>query len=115
MLERKVFTKCMLLKKAFTNSIYTIQYNWIHGDKMSQKTRLERFDLLLPAAAIEVVQKEAAIRGISPRTMGRILLVEKTKELMGLAPDDVLPDVNPVQACHTTTPTEGEQHDRCNI
>ena len=82
---------------------------------MSQKNKLQRFDLLLPVAAIEVVQKEAAIRGISPRTMGRILLVEKTKELMGLAPDDVLPDMNPVQACHTATPTEGEQHDGYSI
>lgn len=91
--------------------VYSILHNWIHGDRMkSQKTKLERFDLLLPAAAIEVVQKEAAIRGISPRTMGRILLVEKIKEMIGLAPDDVLPDVNPAQACHTATLTESEEH-----
>lgn len=81
----------------------------------SQKTKLERFDLLLPAAAIEVVQKEAEIKGISPRTMGRILLVEKIKEVIGLAPDEILQDMNPAQACHTATPTEGEEHDRCSI
>lgn len=74
---------------------------------MSQKTRLERFDLLLPPAAVQVIREEAAIKGMSPRTMGRVLIVERVKELIGLAPDDVLPDVSPVQASHTTTPLEG--------
>lgn len=82
---------------------------------ISHKTKLERFDLLLPAAAIEVVQKEAAIRGISPRTMGRILLVEKIKELMGLAPNEILPNVNPAQVDPTLTPTEGEEHGECCV
>jgi len=77
---------------------------------MSQKTNLMRFDLLLPPAAIEVIKTEAAIRGISPRVMGRMLVVEKIKETIGLAPDDVLPDVNPAQVgCHTTAPSGGHE------
>ena len=74
---------------------------------MSRKTKLERFDLLLPPAAVQVIRDEAAVRGISPRTMGRVLIVEKTKELIGLAPDDVLTDVNPARASHATPPAEG--------
>ena len=76
-------------------------------DIMPQKTNLKRFDLLLPPAAVEILTKEAAIRGIRPRTMGRVLIVEKIKDLMGLAPDDVLADVNPARASHTTPPAEG--------
>jgi len=74
---------------------------------MSRKTRLERFDLLLPHAAVKVVHDEAAIRGISPRTMGLVLVVEKIKDLIWLAPDDVLADVNPARASHATPPAEG--------
>jgi hypothetical protein len=51
---------------------------------MSRKTKLERFDLLLPHATVKVIQDEAAIRGISPRTMGRVLVVEKINDLIGL-------------------------------
>lgn len=51
---------------------------------MPRKTKLERFDLLLPRAAVKVIQDEAAIRGVSPRTMGRVLVVEKIKDLIGL-------------------------------
>lgn len=74
---------------------------------MSRKTKLERFDLLLPPAAVQVIRDEAAVRGISPRTMGRVLIVEKIKDLIGLAPDDVLADVNPARASHATPPAEG--------
>ena len=74
---------------------------------MSRKTKLERFDLLLPPAAVQVIPDEAAVRGISPRTMGRVLIVEKIKDLIGLAPDDVLADVNPARASHATPPAEG--------
>ena len=76
-------------------------------DTMSQKTNLKRFDLQPPPAAVEIITKEAAIRGISPRTMGRVLIVEKIKDLIGLAPDDVLADVNPARASHATPPAEG--------
>ena len=74
---------------------------------MPRKTKLERFDLLLPRAAVKVIQDEAAIRGVSPRTMGRVRVVEKIKDLIGLAPDDVLADVNPARASHATPPAEG--------
>jgi hypothetical protein len=74
---------------------------------MPQKTKLVWFDLLLPPAAVDVIKENAAIRGISPRTMGRVLIVEKVKDLIGLAPDDVLADVNPAQASHATPPAEG--------
>ena len=74
---------------------------------MPQKTKLVRFDLLLPPAAVDVIKENAAIRGISPRTMGRVLIVEKIKDLIGLAPDDVLADVNPARASHATPPAEG--------
>lgn len=74
---------------------------------MPQKTKLVRFDLLLPPAAVDVIKENAAIRGISPRTMGRVLVVEKIKDLIGLAPDDVLADVNPARASHATPPAEG--------
>ena len=60
---------------------------------MPQKTNLERFDLLLPPAAVEIITKEAAIRGVSPRVMGRMLVIEKVKDMVGLAPDDILPDI----------------------
>lgn len=74
---------------------------------MSQKTNLKRFDLLLPPAAVEIITKEAAIGSINPRTMGRVLIVEKVKDLIGLAPDDVLADVNPARASHATPPAGG--------
>ncbi len=74
---------------------------------MPQKTNLKRFDLLLPPAAVEIITKEAAIRGISPRTMERVLIIEKIKDVIGLAPDDVLADVNPAQVSHATPPAEG--------
>ena len=51
---------------------------------MPQKTKLVRFDSLLPPAAVDVIKENAAIRGISPRTMGRVLIVEKIKDLIGL-------------------------------
>ena len=74
---------------------------------MSHKPKLVRFDLLLPPVAVEVIKENAAIRGISPRTMGRVRVVEKIKDLIGLAPDDVLADVNPARASHATPPAEG--------
>ena len=74
---------------------------------MSHKPKLVRFDLLLPPVAVGVIKENAAIRGISPRTMGRVRVVEKIKDLIGLAPDDVLADVNPARASHATPPTEG--------
>ena len=74
---------------------------------MPHKPKLVRFDLLLPPVAVEVIKENAAIRGISPRTMGRVLIVEKIKDVIGLAPDDVLTDVNPAQASHATPPAEG--------
>ena len=77
---------------------------------MLQRTQLERFDLLLPRAAVDIIKGEAAIRGMPPRTMGRVLIVEKVKEIIGLAPDDILEDVNPAQVCHTDTPLEGAEH-----
>lgn len=57
---------------------------------MIKSQNLVRFDLLLPHAAIEVIQEKAATKGVSPRTMGRMLLIEKIKEIMGIAADDVL-------------------------
>jgi hypothetical protein len=50
----------------------------------SHRPKLVRFDLFLPPAAVEVIKENAAIRGISPRTMGRVLVVEKIKDLIGL-------------------------------
>lgn len=78
---------------------------------MSQKTRLQRFDLLLPSAAIKVIREQAAIKGVTPRTMGRLLIVEKVKDLIGLAPDAILQDVDPAQASHTATLREGAEYD----
>lgn len=52
---------------------------------------LERFDLSLPRVVIDSIKKEANIRCIHPRTMGRILMVEKIKEMTGIAPDQSLP------------------------
>ena len=79
---------------------------------VARKHKLVRFDLMLPAAVVEVVNREAAIRCVHPRTMGRILLAEKIKEIIGLAPDDVLPDADPTQVSHTATPLEGGEHGR---
>ena len=72
---------------------------------MKRRENLKRFDLLMPPTALEVIEKEAKIKGICARTMGRILLIEKVKEIIGLAPDDILAD-DPVQTGHSTT-TEG--------
>ena len=83
---------------------------------VTRKNKLVRFDLMLPAAVVKIVNREAAVRCIHPRTMGRILLAEKIKEVIGLAPDDVLPDVDdPAQVSHAATHTEGGEHDRCSI
>jgi hypothetical protein len=57
---------------------------------MVKSQNLVRFDLLLPHAAIEVIKNRAATKGVSPRTMGRMLLIEKVKEIVGIASDDVL-------------------------
>ena len=65
------------------------------GDDMSRKTNLIRFDLLLPPVAVEIIEKEAATRAVSPRVMGRMLVVAKIKDVIGLDQNDVLPDITP--------------------
>ena len=78
---------------------------------MKTKPKLSRFDLLLPRAAIEIVSEEATIRGISPRVMGRMIFVEKVKEIRGIAPHDCLPtDVGEIP--RQTSPAGGDEHDR---
>ena len=93
-------------KNVFSN-LYDLRYNMMLDDIMPHKTNLKRFDLLLPPAAVEIITKGAAIRCISPRTRGRVLIVEKIKDLIWLAPDNVLADVNPARASHATPPAEG--------
>ena len=44
---------------------------------------LERFDLLIPDDIKQEIEKRAVDKAIAPRVLGRMLLVEKTKETMG--------------------------------
>ena len=78
---------------------------------MKTKHKLSRFDLLLPLAAIKIVSEEATIRGVSPRVMGRMIFVEKIKEMRGIAPHDCLPaDVGEIP--RKTSPACGDEHER---
>ena len=70
--------------------------------------RLERFDMALPPAAVETIKREADIRCIHARTMGRILMVEKIKEITGIAPDQSLP--TEIDAIPGATREEGATH-----
>jgi hypothetical protein len=42
---------------------------------------LERFDMLIPDDIKREIENKAAEKAIAPRVLGRILLVEKVKEL----------------------------------
>lgn len=42
---------------------------------------LERFDLLLPAEIKQEIEERAVNKAVAPRVLGRMLLVEKVKEL----------------------------------
>jgi chromosome segregation ATPase len=55
--------------------------------------KMERFDLSLPPVAVDLIRREAEIRCVHPRTMGRILIVEKLKEITGITPDQRLTTV----------------------
>lgn len=50
-----------------------------------------RFDLYIPKVAATIIEKEADKFNIPPRTYGRMMLLEKVKELAGIAPDQSLP------------------------
>lgn len=81
----------MRLKKAFMKSIYVEGLNYdIEWYTMLESQKLARFDLLLPRAAIEIMTDTAARMGVSPRTLGRMLIIEKLKEMVGISPNDVL-------------------------
>ena len=55
------------------------------------KYEMCRFDLYIPKVAAAIIEKEADKINIPPRTYGRVLLLEKVKELAGIAPDQSLP------------------------
>lgn len=50
-----------------------------------------RFDLHIPKVAAYIIEMEADKHGIPPRTYGRVLLLEKVKEIAGIASDQRLP------------------------
>lgn len=52
---------------------------------------MTRFDLYIPKVAAAIIEMEADKYNIPPRTYGRMLLLEKVKELAGIAPDQSLP------------------------
>ena len=52
---------------------------------------MQRFDLYIPQVAAEIIEIEANKINIPARTYGRMLLLEKVKELAGIAPDQGLP------------------------
>lgn len=63
------------------------------------KYEMQRFDLYIPKVAANIIEKEADKFNIPPRTYGRMLLLEKVKELAGIAPDQSLP--TEIGAIHT--------------
>ena len=56
-----------------------------------KKYEMQRFDLYIPQVAARIIEIEADKRGLPARTYGRVLLLEKVKELAGIAPDQALP------------------------
>jgi len=52
---------------------------------------MQRFDLYIPQVAANIIEIEADKMNIPARTYGRMLLLEKVKELAGIAPDQGLP------------------------
>ena len=56
-----------------------------------KKYEMQRFDLYIPEVAANIIEIEADKKNIPARTYGRMLLIEKVKELVGIAPDEGLP------------------------
>lgn len=47
------------------------------------RCNLVRFDLHIPETTVEYIERKADELGMPPRTYGRVLLLEKVKELEG--------------------------------
>ena len=66
------------------------------------KYEMCRFDLYIPKVAAAIIEKEADKFNIPPRTYGRMMLLEKVKELAGIAPDQSLPtEIDAIHAHQT--------------
>lgn len=73
------------------------------------KYDMQRFDLYIPKVAAAIIEKGAERINIPPRTYGRMLLLEKVKEIAGIAPDQSLPtEIDAIPRQHT------QQKDGCN-
>lgn len=67
------------------------------------KYEMCRFDLYIPKVAAAIIEKEADKFNIPPRTYGRMMLLEKVKELAGIAPDQSLPTkIDAIHGQHTS-------------
>ena len=65
------------------------------------KYEMTRFDLYIPQVAADIIEREADKYSIPPRTYGRMLLLEKVKEIAGIAPDQSLPtEIDAIPRAH---------------